>query len=67
MMSAILLSIVALAEPFELKSMHTSFADGTDDATLAIVKAYPSLVLDKDDDDCTALHYAARYGRLKTA
>jgi ankyrin repeat protein len=50
-----------------LQSLHVTFADGTDDATLELVKDNPTLVHDMDDSQCTALHYAARYGRLETA
>ncbi|AWM35687.1 Ankyrin repeats (3 copies) [Gemmata obscuriglobus] len=54
-------------DPAVLKALHTTFADGKDDAILKLVKQNPSLVHDADESDCTALHYAARYGRVETA
>ena len=54
-------------DPAILKSLHHAFADGTDEAALKLVKDNPTLIHDKDDMDCTALHCAARYGRIETA
>jgi ankyrin repeat protein len=50
-----------------LLTLHPTFADRTDDALLKLVKENPRLVHDMDSSDCTALHYAARYGRVETA
>jgi ankyrin repeat protein len=50
-----------------LLSLHSSFADQTDEALLKLVKENPRLVHHMDSSDCTALHYAARYGRVETA
>src|SRR5262245_53640507 len=50
-----------------VESLHSAFADGTDKTTLKLVKDNPTLVNDMDSMQCTALHYAARYGRLETA
>jgi ankyrin repeat protein len=55
------------SDPAVLKSLHKTFADGSDEATLKLVKDNPTLVQDMDESDCTALHYAARYGRVETA
>ena len=55
------------APPSVVESLHTAFADGTDAMSLKLVKENPTLVRDMDDSQCTALHYAARYGRLETA
>jgi ankyrin repeat protein len=49
------------------QSFHQVFATGPDDGTLEFVKNKAGAVDEKDDMECTALHYAARYGRLKTA
>jgi len=57
----------ARADPAILRSLHPSFADRTDDVLLVMVKENPGLILYKDDSDCTALHYASRYGRVETA
>jgi ankyrin repeat protein len=54
-------------DPAILTTLHPTFADGSDAALLKLVKENPSLVHDKDSSDCTALHYAARYGRPETA
>ena len=54
-------------DPALLKTLHPTFADQTDEALLKLVKENPPLVHDKDESDCTALHYAARYGRVETA
>jgi ankyrin repeat protein len=48
-------------------SVHTEFARLSDAELLKMVQDRPSLVVDKDDSDCTALHFAARYGRVETA
>jgi ankyrin repeat protein len=53
--------------PGVLKSLHPTFADQTDEALLELVKENPGLVTEMDESDCTALHYAARYGRVETA
>ncbi len=50
-----------------LLTLHPTFADQTDEALLKLVKENPRLVRDMDSSDCTALHYAARYGRVETA
>jgi ankyrin repeat protein len=49
------------------ESIHQAFANGPDETLLDLVKNNPALIEEKDDSQCTALHYAARYGRLKTA
>jgi ankyrin repeat protein len=54
-------------DPGILKTLHPTFADQTDEALLKLVKENPGLVHEKDSYDCTALHYAARYGRVETA
>src|SRR5262245_45111572 len=54
-------------DPAILRSLHQTFAKGPDEAVLKLVKDNPTLVNDMDDMDCTALHYAARYGRVETA
>jgi len=54
-------------DPAILKGLQTTFAEQTDEALLKLVKANPGLVHDMDSSDCTALHYAARYGRVETA
>jgi ankyrin repeat protein len=53
--------------PGVLKSLHPMFADKTDEALLKLVKENPGLVSEMDESECTALHYAARYGRVETA
>jgi ankyrin repeat protein len=53
--------------PAILKTLHSTFADQTDEALLKLVKENPGLVHDMDSSDCTALHYAARHGRVETA
>jgi ankyrin repeat protein len=55
-----------LSDP-HLKSLHKKFADGTDEETLKWVMDNPSQIHNWDESECTALHYAARYGRFKTA
>jgi len=50
-----------------LGSLHQAFAAGPDESALKLVRDNPTLVHDMDDSDCTALHYAARYGRVGTA
>jgi ankyrin repeat protein len=54
-------------DPVILKSLHNSFADGSDETLLKLLKDNPALVHDMDESECTALHYAARYGRVETA
>jgi ankyrin repeat protein len=54
-------------DPAILKALHTKVADNSDETVLRFVKANPTLVVDTDEMDCTALHYAARYGRVETA
>src|SRR5262249_23576300 len=54
-------------DPVIAKSLHLTFADGPDETVLKLVKDNPTLVHDKDESDCTALHYAARYGLIGTA
>jgi len=50
-----------------LRSLHQTIADSPDEKVLKLVKENPTLVHDMDESDCTALHYAARYGRVETA
>jgi ankyrin repeat protein len=54
-------------DPATLEALHSTFAGQTDGALLKLVKENPGLVHDMDSSDCTALHYAARYGRVETA
>jgi len=54
-------------DPEILKSLHNTFADGSDETVLQLVQHNPTLVQDTDRLGCTALHYAARYGRMETA
>lgn len=60
-------SLLLTSAPAKPDTVHVAFADRDDDALLAMVKAKPSLITDVDDYECTALHYAARYGRVETA
>src|SRR5262249_58850663 len=53
-------------DPDILKTLHPTFADQTDEALLKLVKKNPGLVIDMDSSECTALHYAARYGKVET-
>jgi ankyrin repeat protein len=53
-------------DPAILMSLHKTIADSTDEKVLKLVKDNPTLVHDMDESDCTALHYAARYGRIET-
>ncbi|MCX7008323.1 MAG: ankyrin repeat domain-containing protein [Kiritimatiellaeota bacterium] len=48
-------------------SVHQAFAAGPDERILRWMKSKPELIEKKDDYHCTALHYAARYGRIQTA
>jgi ankyrin repeat protein len=49
------------------ESVHQFFAKGPDEVTLEFVKTNAGPVDQKDDSQCTTLHYAARYGRVETA
>lgn len=62
---ASVLAVSVVSAPAE--SIHQLFANGPDEATLEFVKTNPGPVDQKDDSECTALHYAARYGRVETA
>jgi len=42
------------------------FFSGPDEITLEFVKTNAGPVDQKDDSECTTLHYAARYGRIET-
>jgi len=68
-MNWIFLSAIFLAGTASIaaESLHLLFAQGSDEALLAFVQQDPARVERKDDMQCTALHYAARYARLKTA
>src|SRR5579871_2126625 len=54
-------------DPAIIKTLLPTFANQTDAVLLTLVKKYPGLVDDMDSTDCTALHYAARFGRVETA
>jgi ankyrin repeat protein len=54
-------------DPAILENLHPTFARQADEALLKLVKENPGLVHEMDSSDCTALHYAARYGRVETA
>ncbi|WP_394796527.1 ankyrin repeat domain-containing protein [Armatimonas sp.] len=60
-------ALIVSAQSVDIGSLHTIFAKGTDENCLKLVKQNPSFIQDKDSSQCTALHYAARYGRAKTA
>jgi ankyrin repeat protein len=60
-------ALVVLVLSATAQSVHLVFATGPDEATLEFVKNKPGAVDEKDDMQCTTLHYAARYGRVKTA
>jgi ankyrin repeat protein len=49
------------------ESVHQLFATGPDEVTLQFVKTNAGPVDQKDDMECSTLHYAARYGRVETA
>jgi ankyrin repeat protein len=50
-----------------IESLHGTSADYPDEDLLQLVREYLKVVDAMDDYNCTALHYAARYGRVKTA
>ena len=58
-------AVVALSATAE--SIHELFAKGPDKVTLQFVKTNLCPVDQKDNSECTTLHYAARYGRIMTA
>ena len=62
---AVILAAPALSNAAE--SIHQLFATGPDEAVLEWVKNEPGQVDEKDNSQCTTLHYAARYGRIETA
>jgi ankyrin repeat protein len=41
------------------------FAKASDKQIMELITNNPALIEEKDDSDCTALHYAARFGRLE--
>jgi ankyrin repeat protein len=41
------------------------FADASDKQIMELITNNPALIEEKDDSDCTVLHYAARFGRLE--
>src|SRR5262249_8871437 len=59
--------LAVLVLPATAQSVHQVFGNGSDEATLEFVRKRQGDVDEKDDMECTTLHYAARYGRLKTA
>ena len=62
---ALILAVSVLSANAE--SVGELFAGGPDEVTLQFVKTKASPVDQKDDMQCTTLHYAARYGRIETA
>jgi ankyrin repeat protein len=54
-------------DPAILKALHQTVAKGPDEVVLQLVKQNPGLIHEMDESDCTALHYAARYGCVETA
>ena len=68
-MRAIVLASVLAASVMSAAadSVHQLFAKGPDAVTLEFVKTNAGPVDQKDDSECTTLHYAARYGRIETA
>jgi ankyrin repeat protein len=71
LVSSRLLSVaILLVFPWAIlaESFHQSFATKSDEELLELVKSRLLVTIDfKDDSECTALHYAVRYGRIKTA
>src|SRR5436190_2563845 len=68
MKAIILASVLAISVlSAAAESVHQLFAKGPDEVTLAFVKTNAGSVDQKDDSECTTLHYAARYGRIETA
>src|SRR5262249_12988676 len=53
--------------PLYGQTLHQKFADSADESLLEFIKANSNLIEQKDDSQCTPLHYAARYGKTKTA
>ena len=68
MRATILASVLAVSMmSAAAESVHQLFAKGPDEVTLEFVKTNAGPVDQKDDSECTTLHYAARYGRIETA
>ena len=59
--------LVAVVTGADAESLHQTFARGSDETLLELVKGNPRLIDQRDDSKCIALHHAARYGRVKTA
>src|SRR5262249_154932 len=58
--------VVGKDDPYH-KTTHSLFADGPDDVVLKTVMKWQTGIENKDEYDCTPLHYAARYGRYDAA